>query len=52
MKIDKEKLGEKVGNFTNDAKKLTVNISGKTKEMVTKTKDKVVTTMDANGSRC
>ena len=45
MKIDKEKLGEKVGNFANDAKKLTVNISGKTK-------DKVVTTMDANGSRC
>lgn len=49
MKLDKEKLGEKVENFASDAKKLTENISGKTKEIVTKSKDKVVTTMDANG---
>lgn len=49
MKIDKEKLGENVGNFANDAKKFTANISGKTKELVTKSKDKVVTTMDVNG---
>lgn len=49
MKLDKEKLGEKIGNFANDAKKITENISGKTKEMVTKSKDKVVTAVDANG---
>lgn len=49
MRLDKEKLGEKVENFANDAKKLTANISDKTKEMVAKSKDKVVTTMDVNG---
>jgi len=49
MKLDKEKLGEKFGNLTSDAKKITENISEKQKEMVTKSKDKVVTTMDANG---
>lgn len=49
MKLDKEKLGETFGNLANDAKKITENISGKTKEIVTKSKDKVVTTMDANG---
>lgn len=49
MKIDKEKLEEKIGNVANDAKRITKNISGKTKEIVTKSKDKVVTTMDING---
>lgn len=49
MKIDTEKLGEKIGNFTNDAKKVSANISWKTKEIITKSKDKVVTTMDING---
>lgn len=49
MKIDKEKLERKIGDFANDAKKITTNISGKTKEIVTKSKDKVVTTMDING---
>lgn len=49
IKLDKEKLGEKVGNFANDAKKITENISDKTKEIVSKSKEKVVTTMDANG---
>ena len=49
MKLDKEKIGEKIGNFANDAKKLTENISGKTKDAVTKSKDKVVETMDVNG---
>jgi len=49
MKLDKEKLGEKFGSLANDAKKITGNISGKTKEMVTKSKDKVVTAVDANG---
>lgn len=49
MKIDKEKIGEKVGNFTNNAKNITLNITGKTKEILSKSKDKVVDTMDANG---
>lgn len=38
MKLDKDKLGEKVGK-----------ISEGTKGMVTKSKDKIMTTMDANG---
>lgn len=38
MKLDKDKLGKKVGK-----------ISEGTKEMVTKSKDKIMTTMDANG---
>ena len=38
MKVDKEKVAKKVENFAND-----------TKEMVFKTKDKVVTAVDANG---
>lgn len=38
MKVDKENLGKKVENFASNAK-----------ETVTKTKDKVVTTMDVNG---
>lgn len=49
MKLNKEKLGEKVESIANDAKKITGNISGKTKEIVTKLKDKVVTAIDANG---
>lgn len=49
MKIDKEKLGERFGGLADDAKRITENISGKTKEMVTKSKDKVVTIIDANG---
>ena len=49
MKLDKEKLGEKLGHLASDAKNITENISGKTKEIVTKSKDKVVTTMDVNG---
>ena len=49
MKLDKEKLEKRVRSIANDAKNLTVSISGKTKEIVTKSKDKVVTTMDANG---
>ena len=48
MKLDKEKIGEKIGNFANDAKKITENISGKTKEVVTKSKNKIVETMDAS----
>ena len=49
MKLDREKLGKKVRGIASDAKNLTISISGKTKEIVTKSKDKVVTTMDANG---
>lgn len=49
MELNKEKLGQKLGNLVSDAQKITENISEKTKEIVTKSKDKVVTTMDANG---
>lgn len=49
MKIEKEKLVKKVESFANDTKKITANISGKTKEIVAKSKDTVVTTMDVNG---
>ena len=49
MKIDKEALGEKVKNITNDAKNLTVSISGKTKKLVSQSKNKVMATLDVNG---
>lgn len=49
MEIDKEALGEKVKNITNDAKNLTVSISGKTKKLVSQSKNKVMTTLDVNG---
>lgn len=49
MKIEKEKLVKKVESFANDTKKITANMSGKTKEIVAKSKDTVVTTMDVNG---
>lgn len=49
MKLETEKLEETIGDFANEAKKFTENISDKTKELVTKSKDKVVTAMDANG---
>ena len=49
MKLDKEKIGEKVVSLAKDAKKLTMDVSGKTKQIVTKSKDKVVETMDVNG---
>ena len=45
MKIKKEK----VENIVNSAKKTTTNISNKAKEITAKSKDKVTTTMDANG---
>lgn len=43
MKIEKDKLLSKVGSLTNDAKKLTVDISTKTKNLASSTKDKVTT---------
>ena len=49
MNLDKEKLGEKVGNLANNAKKLTKNVTAKTKKIVNTSKDKVITTMDVNG---
>lgn len=45
MKLDKEKIGEKVENLVNDTK----NITKKTKEVVSKSKEKVVTAIDVNG---
>lgn len=45
MKLDKEKIGEKVENLVKDTK----NITKKTKEVVSKSKEKIVTTIDVNG---
>ena len=47
--LNKEKIGKKVGSLANNAKNITMNVSEKTKQIVTKSKDKVVDTMDANG---
>lgn len=49
MKIDKEKLVKKVTNIGEDAKKIGTNITGKTKAVVEKTKEKAVQTIDVNG---
>lgn len=45
MKLDKEKIGEKIEDFVNDTK----NLTKKTKEVVSKSKEKVVTAIDVNG---
>lgn len=45
MRLDKEKIGEKVENLVNDTK----NLTKKTKEVVSKSKEKIVTTIDVNG---
>ena len=49
MKFDKEKMSEKLGHLADDVGKITTNVSNKTKEMVTKSKDSVVNVIDANG---
>ena len=41
-------LNGKLDRFTDTAGKISANISGKTKEIITKSKDTVVTTMDVN----
>lgn len=46
MKIDKNKMLSKVGNITEGTKKLTSDITEKTKDAVTVVKDKVVTKFD------
>lgn len=45
MKVDKEN----VDNITNEVKNVASNITGKTKEMVSKSKEKIVETIDVNG---
>lgn len=47
--MNKDNFGKKVENFTNNAKNITSNISDKTKKIVKRSTDKVVTTIDANG---
>jgi len=49
VKVDKDKLISKVGAFAKDAKKLTGDISLRTKGIIEKTKTKVIETMDVNG---
>ena len=46
MKIDKNKILSKVGNIAEGTKKLTSDITEKTKDAVTVVKDKVVTKFD------
>ncbi len=49
MKFEKEKVNEKFSNLTNDVGKIASNVSDKTKDIITKSKDSVVKTMDVNG---
>ena len=49
MKIDKEKMGEKIDSLAKGAKNVALNVTGKTKEVVIKSKEKVVETIDVNG---
>lgn len=49
MKFDKEKISEKIGDLTNDVGKIVANVSDKTKDIIIKSKESVVTVMDVNG---
>jgi len=49
LKFDKDKLSGKLGQLTSDTGKIATNISDKTKDIITKSKDTVMTTMDVNG---
>lgn len=49
MKFDKKVLSEKLGQLTDAAGKIATNISDKTKDIVVKSKDTVMTAIDVNG---
>lgn len=49
LKLDKKMLGEKLGHITDATGKIATNISDKTKGIVEKSKDTVMTSIDANG---
>ena len=49
MKVEKEKIGEKIGNIAEKAKQGGDNITKKTKNLAVKSKEKVVTVLDSNG---
>lgn len=49
LKLDKKMLGEKLGHITDATGKIATNISNKTKDIVDKSKDTVMTSIDANG---
>lgn len=49
MKLDKEKLGHALEAFAQDAKKITSDVTEKTKNIVTSSTDKVITSIDVNG---
>lgn len=49
MKIDKNKISKKVTSLANDTKKMVIDVSGKTKDIAIKSKDKMINTMDVNG---
>lgn len=46
MKFDKEKMLSKIGNFAEESKKITSDITNKTKEVVFNTKDKINTKLE------
>ena len=49
MNFDKEKINKRFDYFTNEVEKISTNISDKTKGIITKSKDTVVTAIDVNG---
>lgn len=49
MKFDKKVLSEKLGQLTDATGKIATNISDKTKDIVVKSKDTVMTAIDVNG---
>lgn len=48
MNLDKEAIGGKLGGLAKNAGKLTADLSGKTKELIVRSKDSVVNTIDIN----
>ena len=46
MKLDKEKILSKVGNISGEAKKITLDITNKTKDKVIDTKEKITTKLE------
>ena len=46
MKVEKEKIGEKIGNIAEKAKQGGDNITKKTKNLAVKSKEKVVTVLN------
>jgi len=48
LNFNKKEIGEKLGNFVNDAKNVAVNVTEKTKDLTVKTKEEFMAKMDVN----